>query len=146
MLINSLLKYKQDIYSKYLNDDIIDLSSKNFFIPVAITYKLVKVDKDKVARPDLISNDMYGTTEYGDIICKLNNIPNPFELNEGDILIIPDLTSLENFFTSDNYNNDTYNSTSYEKLKTKKDKRRPNDSIVGDTRFKIDLTNRVVVY
>lgn len=146
MLVNSLLKYKTETHSTYLDDDIIDLSSKNFFIPSAITYKLVKVDKDKIARPDLISKDMYGTTEYGDIICKLNNIPNPFELNEGDILIVPDLTSLENFFTTDNYNNDTNNNTSYEKLKTKKDKRRPNESIIGDTRFKIDLTNRVVIY
>lgn len=49
----------------------------------------VVVNQYYVARPDLISLAVYGTDEYGDMICKFNGISNPFELNEDMVLLIP---------------------------------------------------------
>ena len=55
----------------------------------------IMVNKYYVARPDLISLAVYGTDEYGDMICKFNGVSNPFELNEGMILQIPPLAWLQ---------------------------------------------------
>ncbi len=49
----------------------------------------IVVNEYYVARPDLISLAVYGSDEYGDMICKFNGISNPFELNEGMLLFIP---------------------------------------------------------
>ena len=51
----------------------------------------VIVNEYYVARPDLISLAMYGNDMYGDMICKFNGISNPFDLNEGMILMLPPL-------------------------------------------------------
>ena len=47
------------------------------------------VKEDEIGRPDLIANQ-YGGINLTDHILKINNISNPFSINEGDILIIPD--------------------------------------------------------
>lgn len=47
------------------------------------------VQKEYVARPDLISLAVYGSDKYADLICKINGISNPFELNEGDLILYP---------------------------------------------------------
>ena len=49
------------------------------------------VNEYYVARPDLISLAIYGNDMYGDMICKFNGISNPFELNEGMVLMLPPL-------------------------------------------------------
>ena len=56
---------------------------------VEITGSFLVVNKYYVARPDLISLAVYGEDKYADIICKINGISNPFELNENDIIILP---------------------------------------------------------
>ena len=47
----------------------------------------------QVMRPDLISLQYYGATDYIDIILKANGISNPFCIKEGMILMIPDITA-----------------------------------------------------
>ena len=61
--------------------------------------RFVQVEKYYIARPDLISLAVYGDDKYGDIICKINGISNPFELNEGMILYTPDIGVITNLFT-----------------------------------------------
>lgn len=103
MLNNSFLRIKKDIKSKYLGGDtIVNLLSSNFVIPKNFTYRLVRVPNSMVARPDLVSMMMYNDDNYGDLICKINNISNPFELNEEDVLIIPSLEYIEEFYRNDN--------------------------------------------
>ena len=53
------------------------------------------VMQDQVGRVDKISEIYFGTGEYIDAICIVNNIFNPFSLNEGDILVIPNLNNLD---------------------------------------------------
>ena len=52
------------------------------------------VNEFYVARPDLISQAVYGTDKYADILCKINGISNPFELNENMMLFCPTIDYL----------------------------------------------------
>ena len=72
-----------DLLSKCMND--IELTNSSILV----------VEKEYIARPDLISLALYGTDKFADIICKINGISNPFELNEDMILICPSITELE---------------------------------------------------
>lgn len=47
------------------------------------------VDSSEEMRPDLISALHYGTENYVDILCKYNNISNPFSLERGQYIKIP---------------------------------------------------------
>lgn len=47
------------------------------------------VSSDEIGRPDLVALKYYGNIDYTEFILKYNNISNPFSINEGDTLIIP---------------------------------------------------------
>ena len=48
------------------------------------------VDDRSAGRIDLIALDCYSDSSYADYILKYNNISNPFLIETGDILLIPD--------------------------------------------------------
>lgn len=58
-----------------------------------VTYTVYKVPRDYVMRPDLISMSAYNNSLYAEIILKYNGISNPFSIDEGDVILIPDLDS-----------------------------------------------------
>jgi|SRR5574343_167170 len=121
-----LNSYSLKIFSKKKiqdnnNNTIVDLTRRSINLDSAsnvnfITYVIVN-DRYE-ARPHLISYDYYNTTEYYDIILKFNGISNPYSIQEGDIIFIPDLNTAlnsvkddldiydylnsDNVFTSDN--------------------------------------------
>ena len=68
---------------------MVDLGSPTFHIPDTFRGAMYEVEPSQIARPDLLSYDLYGDELYADILCKLNGISNPLELNEGMIIIIP---------------------------------------------------------
>ena len=117
--------------------------------------QFLQVNEYYVARPDLISLGMYGDDRFGDIICKLNGISNPFELNEGMILFIPDIESIYHIL-DDNYldreteiisNNDNISiTTKYGAQKQKKSPRTNTEQIVGDRRYVIDKSLGMIIY
>lgn len=80
-----------------LMKDLTTKSAKLDNIPLS---RIVKVNKHYVARPDLVSLALYGTDRYGDIICKMNGLSNPFELNEGMLLVCPSLSDLREVVVS----------------------------------------------
>ena len=43
---------------------------------------------------DLIAESVYGTNDAIDLLCKFNGIENPLSIKEGDIIVIPNLSSL----------------------------------------------------
>lgn len=146
MLQNSYLVPKQIIKSKYLDDYVLDLHMQNFIYPDLFYYKIIVVTKDQIARPDIISKDVYGDDQYGDLICKINDISNPFELNEGCQLVVPSAEYIDGFYTNDPYFEDDPSTTAKPVAKKKNEKRKPNEALISDTRFKIDPSNRVIVY
>lgn len=128
-----------------------------------------------IARPDLISLAVYGDDKYGDVICKANGISNPFELNKGMILYIPDIDYisrvyqesinvddvLDEFKTLDNQtkefkgsNYKVSKSNSKETIDKKKKKlqkyknerRSPGEQTVSDKNYTIDRTLGIVIY
>jgi hypothetical protein len=153
MLAYSTIDFKENIYSNFLEESICNLLDKTFVIPQSYVYNVFNVTKEYIARPDLISLDAYGDTMFADVICKLNGISNPFELNEGMKLIIPSPESIMDFVIRPNKNeseyiDSIYNSTSTNKSTSanKNKKRQANEAIVGDTRFKIDSVNGIIIY
>ena len=74
--------------------DMIDLATKSIKGNVLPQSQFVKVNRHYIARPDLISLALYGSDDYADVICKMNGLSNPFELNEGMILMCPTLSSI----------------------------------------------------
>lgn len=71
--------------------------NKNFLVlrrPIELTEDasdvFITVTQDYVKRPDLLSYNVYGTTEYWWVIYEFNNIRDPlFGLKRGQILRIP---------------------------------------------------------
>ena len=80
-LLHTSLMFKNNFSSEYLGEEMINLLDTTFVIPEYYNYNIFEVTEEYVARPDLISYDAYGDEMYTDVICKLNGISNPFELN-----------------------------------------------------------------
>ena len=98
MLENPLLVNKSEIKSEVLGEKVVNLLDKTFRIPPEFDYNVVEITKDYIARMDLLSYQLYGTNKYQDVLCKLNGISNPFELNAGDIIICPDISDISYFY------------------------------------------------
>jgi hypothetical protein len=149
MLSYLTINNKNKIYSDFLQEYIFNMLGKTFKIPSNYSFNIFEVTKEYIARPDLISYDAYGDTMHGDIICKLNGISNPFELNEGMKLIIPTADDITEFTIKpeDSYDESEKNFDSLQPIsKTKQDKRQANESILGDSRFKIDSSTGIIIY
>lgn len=137
---------KSIIKSHYLNEDMYNFLDKTFEIPSSFKFDVIKVTSQYVARPDLLSYDIYGTDLYVDVICKLNDISNPFELNEGDMIVIPSAADITSFFVKPIILEQNDKENNILKAKQKQEKRKPNSAIVGDKRFTIDTKKRVIIY
>ena len=153
MILQTILNGKRKFQSDYLQEDIINLLDVTFEFPDSYTYNIFEVTEEYVARPDLISYDAYGDTMYSDIICKINGISNPFELNIGDLLIIPTLSDVHNFIVNPSLASKEFGAFDKEKInndkpiaKQKNQKRKANEAVVGDSRFKIDPVAGIVIY
>lgn len=146
MIFHTVLNNKKEIYSNWLQDYVINLGDSTFNIPESYQYEIIEITERYIARPDILSYDIYGDTLYSDLLCKLNGISNPFELNKGMLVIIPSPDCIMDFMKDlkieelDDYveNKPT--------PKNKTDKRKPNEAVVGDSRFKIDKNRGVIIY
>lgn len=150
MLTHTVLNNKTQIYSNWLQESIINLNDPTFKIPPKYSYEILEVTEKYIARPDILSYDIYGDSLYSDLLCKLNGISNPFELNVGMLLVIPSPDCIMDFMNTPTVaeRDDSINGIVKTKpiAKQKNSKRKANESIVGDTRFRIDKTRGVVIY
>jgi hypothetical protein len=149
MLSYTTLNFKSQLKSDYLGEDIYNLLDRTFVVPQTYVYNVFEVTQDYIARPDLVSYDAYGDTMYADVICKLNGISNPFELNVGMKLILPAPDSIDDFTVRPNdtesiLTNGLVGDGSI--IKQKNSKRKANEAIVGDSRFKIDKGSKIIIY
>ena len=71
-----------------LTQSIFEMKNRNY-----IAYNVYKVPKEYRMRPDLISQSVYNDSAYAEFILKFNGYSNPFSIDEGDIILIPDLDS-----------------------------------------------------
>ena len=73
-------------------EDLLDLSEASFDINKSTRIEHIhKVDSATAGRPWLVSHLYYGSSSYCDLLCFFNGISNPFSLEEGQILLIPNL-------------------------------------------------------
>ena len=146
-LLHTSLLFKSKYIGDYLNEEMINLLDTTFVIPAYYDYNVFEVTDEYIARPDLISHDAYGDSMYADVLCKLNGISNPFELNKGMKLILPSPEHIMNFITKPSSDEiESNEELNIPIAKQKNEKRKPNEAIVGDSRFKIDRTNGIIIY
>ena len=154
MITYPLMNNKDTIQLESLNEPIYNLLKKTFTIPKSFRYNLIEVTKEYVARPDLLSLHIYDSSNYADVLCKLNGISNPFELNEGLIIVAPDINDIYLFYQLEDSNNTTISSSGKENKqesakaiqKKKNEPRKANEQVVGDRNFRIDKNNKIVIY
>ena len=148
MLLHTVLNNKEKINSEWLGQQIYNLCDSTFNIPETYQYDVVEITEKYIARPDLVSTDIYGDALYSDLLCKLNGISNPFELNEGMLLIIPSVDYIMEFMKQvQTYESESTLATAKKPTpKKKNEKRKANEAIVGDSRFKIDKNRGIVIY
>lgn len=145
---SSILYNKSQIHSDFLDEDIWNLLDETYTVPQMFNFNVFKIKEEKyIGRPDLISLDTYGDPVFADVICKINGISNPFELNVGNIIMVPSQEDVVNFphpapIDEKEGENEIVKPTP----KSKKEKRSANEAIVGDKRFKIDSAKRIVIY
>ena len=115
----------------------------------------VVVNEHYVARPDLISLALYGDDKYADIICKLNGISNPFEINEDDVIIAPNIEYFNECLykgkedpglIEDPKKETIQKIDKYNKQKRKDENRSPNEQTIGESNFVIDKSLGLVFY
>lgn len=149
MIQHTVLTNKKQIRSEWLQENIINLTDPTFKIPESYTYEILEVTEKYIARPDILSKDIYGDELFSDLLCKLNGISNPFELNVGTIMVIPSPECIMDFMKNPTVSEcDTNISDIANKpvTKQKTEKRKANEAILGDKRFVIDKTRGVVIY
>ena len=134
--------------NKYLGEQSMNLLDKTFIIPKNFEFEILEVTEKYVARPDILSYDAYGDDMYADIICKVNGISNPFELNVGKLVIIPDINDLYKFVNNEDISEpiDELKGNVLPQPKLRNQKRKANEAVVGDKRYRIDSSNKIIIY
>lgn len=146
-IINSKPTIVQD------NIEYIDLLANTFNTSLSLSGTPLIVNKYYIARPDLISQAMYGTDKYADIICKVNGISNPFELNEDDILLIPSVEYCESCINKSITTSELITETNSNIVNTHKnyqkttaETRSPNEQTSGEQNYIIDQSSGLIFY
>lgn len=99
MEINSLKK--KGTLTDNENEKYLDLSISALRKDLKIGTKAIYVvTKETEMRVDLISIKYYGSSKYIDVICKANNIFNPFSIAADDILVIPNVGNDNDLYVS----------------------------------------------
>ena len=80
-------------------DEFFDLSAPVFDYNSDTAKALVFVNQEYNGRADLIAFDQFGDEGYLDSIMKVNNLYNPFAVEEGQFLLIPAVESGSPFYT-----------------------------------------------
>lgn len=117
---------------------------------------LLIVNEYYVARPDLLSLAVYGSDEYADVICKYNEISNPFDLNEDMLLFIPEFSDAMYMYSnpgvveSPQIENDktllTEVKNKFKFQKKKSEVRSPSQQTIGDKNYIINREAGIIIY
>jgi len=97
MLLLDTLRNKPEIL---VNDEYIkDMTAQSVeFGPNMLVAKTGIVSDDLAMRPDLVARIYFGNSNKLDAILKFNGISNPFSLNDGDIVLVPNQEDMKTAF------------------------------------------------
>jgi len=97
------LTLKNRLTDEKTGEQYYDLTAPSFKYKAELGVKALHyVTIDQVGRVDKISQLYFGVGEYVDAICVINNVFNPFSIQEGDILVIPNLNQLDQVYRRPN--------------------------------------------
>lgn len=142
-MYSRVLGAKKDYTGSYIGESMVNLLDTTFQIPIDYSADIMEVTEEYVARPDLLAIDIYGDVLYTDILCKINGISNPFELQEGMYVIAPGFDALEDFIVEPSWSEEA---TILPISKPKTETRKPSDATQGNERFVKDDLNKVLIY
>lgn len=92
----SNIKQIEEKYDKELGQTKFwDLTETTYQTLNNISYNLYYVDQTEEMRIDIICNNIYGSTDYIDIILNFNEISNPLNIKSGDVLKYPSSSDIE---------------------------------------------------
>lgn len=148
MLFSTNLQNKEIYHSEYLDEDIVDLLGRTYTIPDSYQCQIIQVDPGYEGRMDLVSDKLYGDDIYSDIINRLNGPGNPFEVNEDTYMVVPMIDDVTGFVHRPDltWNEEMRPARRNPQPKARRDKRKPNEAVIGDKRFNIDPQSKVVIY
>lgn len=93
------LTLKNKLIDETTGEFYFDLNAPSFVYDADLGVKAIHyVMQDQIGRIDKISNIYFGSTEFIDAICVVNNIFNPFSIEEGDVLVIPNLNRIDEVY------------------------------------------------
>lgn len=94
------LTLKNTLIDDRTGESYYDLSAPSFLYVSEYGVKAIHyVTQEQAGRIDLVVDLYFGTGEYIDAVCIVNNIFNPFSVNEGDVLVIPNLSQPDIFYS-----------------------------------------------
>jgi hypothetical protein len=70
----------------------------NYYSPYLDVNRVMLIEERHLCNPFNLAYEAYGDTNQAEVILKFNQITNPFSMQLNDILIIPELTSVERFY------------------------------------------------
>jgi len=86
-------------FTKSNGDVVLDLTKSSFGYNDIIKFKSIRVITDEfVMRPDLVAKATLNDSNKLDYLLKYNGISNPFSIDTGDILLIPNDIEMDNIF------------------------------------------------
>jgi hypothetical protein len=92
-----------EMYGETIVDLTLKLSNDRTKITAKDIRKTYIISGDMVAKPTILSKFIYGREDSVDLMCHINGYSNPFSINAGDKLIVPDEESaIKMFMITDN--------------------------------------------
>lgn len=89
----------KDLQNLSIIDDLYDLTESTFATQNVPLYPYI-VQQGEEMRIDLVSDSIFNTLEYADILLNINNIDNPLNIKEGSIIYYSDTNVMEALRTS----------------------------------------------
>ena len=116
-----------DIENIKKNDKgIYDLTQLTFKYRNDVQLFTYTVQQGEEMRIDLVSESIYGSVEYVDLIMSINYIDNPLNIKEGVILLYPDPSKIDLFRIVEEKKQNVQNKIVNTNKTTRKDKNREN--------------------
>lgn len=127
---------------------IVDLTESviDFTKPLTYSHPPILITKELAGRPWLVSKLVYGSEEHYDLLCIFNSIPLPIMLEEGMVLVCPDLDSMRaNLKDNTKDPNTNQSKQAFTNKLSKKDQDRISQAVVqnGGTKGDIRTPNMV---
>jgi hypothetical protein len=87
-------------------DNLYNLYDPTFKLETGINLRQFVVGPEQVMRIDLVCNEIYKSVNQVDFLCDLNNIDNPLNVKEGDVILYPNFDAISYYRVTITDNND----------------------------------------